>query len=86
MSGIQTIHNMGPFMERCLTAAGIETAEELREVGPIVAYIKIKSTFPDKVNINALWAMVTGLQNRPFGSLSEEERDAIKQELINTKI
>lgn len=63
---IRDLRNLGPGAESMLRAIGIETAEQLRHVGAVRAYVTMKRRGVTH-SLNALWAMVGALEPWPEG-------------------
>lgn len=74
---IEHLRNLGPKTGRLLRDIGISTIDDLRKIGPVEAYCRLKSTAPQQVSLNALWAMQAGLLDMPWQHLPLE----IKSEL-----
>ncbi|MFY0680411.1 MAG: TfoX/Sxy family protein [Thalassovita sp.] len=89
-SPVSTIRNIGPASEHLFTKAGIHSAEELRELGADAAYAKLISSGM-RPHFIGYYALVMGLQGRPWNDCQGEEKaalrvtfDAIKQAASKT--
>ncbi|PAP78733.1 hypothetical protein BSZ37_09900 [Rubrivirga marina] len=60
-----------------LAAVGIETADDLREVGAAMAYRMMRHRFGPGVNRLALWALAGALQDRHWTSFTDAEKAAL---------
>ena len=85
-SAVSTIPNLGPATEAAYARAGISTAEEIREMGPDAAYLRLlqAGVMPQFIGY---YDLVMGLQGRPWTDCQGEEKkrlrirfDAIKAE------
>jgi DNA transformation protein len=78
MSDLSTLPNIGKVLEKNLKAAGINTAEELREAGTKDAFIRIRM-----IDNSACVRMLYGLHGAVVGMkdkyLPEETKDELKQ-------
>ncbi len=74
---IEHLRNLGPKTSQLLRDVGVATIEDLRKIGPVEAYCRLKSLSPRTVSFNALWAMQAGLLNIDWRQLPDE----IKSEL-----
>ncbi|MBW4708098.1 TfoX/Sxy family protein [Roseobacter sp. YSTF-M11] len=81
---VSSIRNLGPAFEAACTAAGINSAEELRALGPDDAYAKLLRA-GTKPHFIGYYVLVMGLQNRPWNDCNGVEKakprarfDAIK--------
>ena len=64
-----------------LAEAGIQTLEELQELGAVRAYLRVKSLRPKSASLNLLWAIAAGLEERDWRELSKPEREALTAEV-----
>lgn len=81
---VSSIRNMGPASDSGFGRAGINTAEELRALGPDEAYFKYLSA-GGKPHFIGYYAMVMGLQGRPWNDCRDEEKEALKQRFTAIK-
>jgi hypothetical protein len=91
MSDLTTIRNIGPAFEASLTAAGITTAAQLREIGADAAYARLLET-GDRPHFIGYYVLVMALQGRPWNDCKGEEKkelrkrfDAIKSNGFDTQ-
>jgi hypothetical protein len=75
---VTAIRNIGPATEKQFQAAGINTAEEIEDMGCDEAYaILIKhGAKPHFMAFVALWM---GLEGRPFTSITPEEKVSLRE-------
>jgi len=64
MSELTSLRNIGKELEKKLKFAGIETAEELKQIGSEEAFIRVKSYYPNVclVYLMALEGAVTDME------------------------
>jgi hypothetical protein len=78
MSGpVSTIRNLGPASDAVYARAGIHTADQLRDLGPDAAYAKLLKS-DSKPHFIAYYAMVMGLQGRPWNDCQGDEKTALR--------
>lgn len=77
MSAISTIPNLGPASEREFARAGIHSAEELRALGPDVAYERLIAAGV-RPHFIGYYALVMGLQGRPWNDCQGTEKSALR--------
>lgn len=77
-SPVSTIRNLGPASVETYARAGIHTAEELRELGPDAAYGKLLES-GQKPHFIGYYAMVMGLQGRPWNDCKGEEKKLLRK-------
>lgn len=82
MSGaIEDIRNIGPKTARMLVQAGFSNACAIKDIGAVGAYIRLCFHYPDRVSINALWALYAGLEGRDWRDLHADEKASLKDQL-----
>lgn len=77
MSDLTTIGNVGPAMARELRAAGIGDAETLSEMGADAAYAALLRAGA-RPHFIAYYALVMGLQGRPWNDCRGAEKNALR--------
>ena len=77
MAALTTIRNIGPAFEKELMAAGIKTAEDLREVGADAAYARLLEN-GTKPHFIGYYVLHMGLQGRPWNDCKGEEKKALR--------
>ena len=74
------IPNLGEKSVQMLSSAGIQTAQQLRELGPVIAYLAVKQA-GHTPSINLLWAIAAGLKGRHWTDLSDAEKQSLRDEI-----
>ncbi len=74
---ITSIRNLGPAMAEAFNAVGISTAEELHNIGPDAAYARLLQNGA-RPHFIAYYAMVMGLQGRPWNDCKGKEKDGLR--------
>lgn len=91
MAAISSIKNLGPAMEKEFNAAGIMTAEQLRDLGADAAYKQLleNGTRPHFIGY---YVLHMALQGRPWNDCKGDEKaqlrktfDAMKADHFNTE-
>ncbi len=77
MSAISTIKNLGPVMEAEFTAAGIMTADALREMGADAGYAKLLEN-GYRPHFIGYYVLVMGLQGRPWNDCKGDEKKTLR--------
>ncbi|MFO0877432.1 MAG: TfoX/Sxy family protein [Gemmataceae bacterium] len=75
---IQSLRNLGPASAGWLRAAGVNTVEDLKRLGPVAAYRVVLLQQPG-ASLNLLWALVAGLDDRDWRELSLTEKQRLRQ-------
>lgn len=76
MTPIKTIGglpNLGPKSTAMLALAGIDSVEQLREAGTVVAYLRVKAV-SDRASLNLLWALEGALTGLSWQQVARTER------------
>lgn len=64
-----------------LAEAGIRSIEELREIGAVRAYVRVKALRPKTASLNLLWALAAGLEDRDWRDLTDDEKQALRTDV-----
>jgi DNA transformation protein len=78
LSAVSTIPNLGPASEAAFAKVGINTAEELRDLGADAAYLRLLQS-GIAPHFIGYYALVMGLQGRPWNDCKGEEKKALRQ-------
>ncbi|MCP3971400.1 MAG: TfoX/Sxy family protein [Rhodobacteraceae bacterium] len=74
---VSTIRNLGPASDAAFARAGIDTAEELRALGPDRAYARLLET-GTRPHFIGYYALVMGLQGRPWNDCKGPEKQTLR--------
>ena len=74
---VSSIRNLGPASDASFARAGIDSAEALRALGPDAAYTRLLAT-GSRPHFIGYYAMVMGLQGRPWNDCKGKEKDALR--------
>jgi DNA transformation protein len=80
MASLISLRNIGPKSAQWLKAVGIQTTDDLYEVGVLEAYRRAKSAYPDKVSVNMLYALQGALLDLPWNDLPPDMREKLRIE------
>ena len=75
---VSSIRNLGPASEESFARAGIHSAEELRALGADAAYARLLAA-GSRPHFIAYYALVMGLQGRPWNDCQGEEKAALRR-------
>lgn len=75
---VSSIRNLGPAVERDCARAGIHSAEELRALGADAAYGRMIAA-GTRPHFIGYYALVMGLQGRPWNDCQGAEKAALRQ-------
>lgn len=74
---VSSIRNLGPASDAAFASAGITSAEQLRDLGPDAAYERLLQSGA-RPHFIAYYAMVMGLQGRPWNDCQGAEKTALR--------
>jgi DNA transformation protein len=77
---ISTLPGIGPVTQGWLDEAGIGTVGDLRALGAVETYRRLKFMFPGRVNLNALYGLEAALRGCHWLDLPETVKTALQQE------
>jgi DNA transformation protein len=81
LSTIRSMRNMGPKTEGYLSQSGVDTPEQLRELGPVEAFLRLTLLAPHLRNRMALYAIYGALTDQDCLRLPQETKDWLEDEL-----
>ncbi|MDO6589612.1 competence protein TfoX [Loktanella sp. D2R18] len=84
MTALTSIKNIGPAFEKSLTAAGITTAEQLRELGADAAYRRLLEN-GGRPHFISYYVLHMALQGRPWNDCKGDEKKALRQSFDQIK-
>lgn len=79
---VSTLPNLGPKSDAWLSEVGIASVEDLREIGAVAAYRRLKHWNPRLVSLNALYAMHAALEGVPWQAIDPETKARLKEEAV----
>ncbi len=77
---IADLPNLGSKSQQMLAQAGIDTVEQLRALGAVRAYLKVKR-YGGNASLNLLWAMEGALSGRHWQEVAKHDRLRLLMEL-----
>ncbi len=80
---VSALRNLGPKSAMMLAEAGIGSLDELRELGAVKAYLRVKALRPKGASLNLLWALAAGLEDRDWRDITPEEKTSLRLEIRN---
>lgn len=73
---IADLRGLGPKSQEMLARAGITTVDELRRLGSVAAYSKVKRP-SGNVSLNLLWAIESALTGVPWREVARRHRTSL---------
>lgn len=75
---VSAIRNLGPASDQSFARAGITSADEVRELGADATYARLLQA-GSRPHFIAYYALVMGLQGRPWNDLGAEEKASLRE-------
>lgn len=79
MSDLTSLRNIGPKSAAWLESVGINSVNELFDIGVEGAYRKVHAAYPDRVSLNMLYALQGALLDLPWNELPEEMKSQLRR-------
>lgn len=81
---ISSIRNLGPATEEAFAKAGLHSAEDLYELGPDAAYLRLLQSGAQP---HFIWyyVLVMGLQGRPWNDCKGAEKETLRRRFDQIK-
>ena len=86
MSDLISLRNIGSQSARWLEDVGIHTPEQLFDVGVVDAYLRVKSTYPERVSLNMLYALQGALMDLPWYQIPTEIKEMLMRQVKDADI
>ncbi len=81
MGELSKLKGLGPKSEKYLNQVGIFTRDDLEEIGPVRAFIRLKQAKEINPSLNFLYAMVGALQDEHWADIARTEKGRLLMEL-----
>ncbi|MFC3151906.1 TfoX/Sxy family protein [Litoribrevibacter euphylliae] len=81
MGELSKLKGLGPKSEQWLNEIGIFTEAELRELGAVATFMKLRHECSVQPSLNFLYAMVGALENVSWTKIAREEKGRLLIEL-----
>ena len=78
---VTMLRNLGPKSAMMLAEVGIRTIGELRAIGAVKAYVRVRAIHTRGASVNFLWSMAAGLDGRGWQDVSTEEKASLLAEV-----
>lgn len=81
MERLRDLHGLGPKSEAWLQEVGINSPDELRAIGAVRAFIRLKKECSTKPSLNFLYAMVGAIEGEHWLNIAQNEKGRLLMEL-----
>jgi DNA transformation protein len=76
VASLASLCNLGPKSAQALAKAGITLLEQLKELGSVAAYVKVKRVEPT-ASLNLLWALEGAISGLHWQVVAKEHRTSL---------
>ena len=76
LMSLMSLPGLGPRSQHMLAQAGIESADMLRQLGAVEAYLRVKRT-GCKPSLNLLWALEGAITGVAWQTVARQERASL---------
>jgi DNA transformation protein and related proteins len=76
--GVEGLPNLGPYIACRLSEIGVTNEDELRKLGAVAAYRRLKFQCGRDITLNALWALDAALSGTDWRHLGEARKAELK--------
>jgi DNA transformation protein and related proteins len=77
----QPIKNIGPKTSAWLHKVGVHTLEDIEALGVVEVYKRLKTAFPNKVSLNALYGLQAAILNTHWNNLPPDMKADLKAQV-----
>lgn len=77
-NNLESLRNLGPQSCRWLRTAGIHNTTQLRQIGPVVAFLMVRRNSP-RTSINLLWAIAAALADIDWRKLPPTTKQELRK-------
>lgn len=81
MTALKDLPGLGPKSEQMLKKVGIHTQDELFQLGPVNAYLRLQRESTTKPSLNFLYALVGAVEGRPWQQVAQQDKARLLMEL-----
>lgn len=78
---IRDLQGLGPASEKMLTEAGIETVEQLRELGALRAFVQVSNHRSKPPSVNLLYALAGALEETHWLNIARKQKGELLLQL-----
>jgi DNA transformation protein and related proteins len=76
LPAVDALPNLGPRSREMLAAAGIRSVAQLRALGSVEAFARVRRVDP-RASLNLLWALEGALTGLPWQTVAREHRTSL---------
>jgi hypothetical protein len=77
------MRNMGPKSKEWLASVGVNSLDDVAELGVVETYMRVKAAYPEKVSLNLLYGLQAALLDLPWNELPPDIKAELKRQVEN---
>ncbi len=77
---VPELKNIGPVTARLLCEVGIETERQLRAIGPVTAYCRLKHMAPRQITFVCLYALEGAMREIHWNKILGPRKEALRHQ------
>lgn len=81
MTDLTTLKNIGPRTIEWLHDVDVHNVEALRALGAVEVYVRLKTRYPDRVTLNALWGLAAALLDIDWRLLDADHKAELRAQV-----
>ena len=81
LAQLRDLPGLGPKSEELLIEIGIRTPDELKQIGAVEAFIKLRQQSRSKPSLNFLYALVGAIEGEHWLRIAKTEKSRLLMEL-----
>ena len=75
------MRNIGPKSSEWLASVGIQTLDDVANLGVVETYKRVKAAYPEKVSLNLLYGLQAALLDLPWNELPPDIKEQLKRQV-----
>lgn len=79
MSNLSEMRNLGPKTKSQLTEIGISDPDEIRSLGAVKVYQRLRFAFGQTISLNMLYALEGAITDVDWRAISPERKDELQK-------
>jgi DNA transformation protein len=80
MTRLRDLKNIGPRTESWLHAIEVHSLDDLERLGAVEVYRRLREHFPNRVSLNALYALQGAILNLHWNALPPDMKAELRQQ------
>jgi len=73
------MRDIGPKSSEWLASIGVNSLEDVANLGVVETYKRVKAAYPEKVTLNMLYGLQAALLDIPWNELPQDIKDQLRK-------